>query len=264
MGQLPSPVIEVVTDYAAHAVWARRGADAYCAPAGGACADLVRHGVDPSRIFATGIPVRDGFVRARGDSAPGAHGGPLRVLITSGGFGVGPIRRVVQSFVGAPDVELTVVCGNNPRCEREVREACAAFARPPVVVGFEPDMPSRLRAADVVVSKPGGLTVSECATAARPMLFVGGVPGQETHNQRWAVAAGAGLVCRPEEVANVVTTLDLHRDRLRRMSQRAASLVGGNAADAVIDVVLSASSGNLRRADMAAPRAVSCAHALPM
>src|SRR5260221_7517122 len=86
-GRLAAPLIEVVTDYAAHAVWAEPGADAYCAPAGRACNDLVRHGLGADRIFATGIPVRSSFAAAPPVAAPSARS-PLRVLVTSGGFGV--------------------------------------------------------------------------------------------------------------------------------------------------------------------------------
>src|SRR5882724_313175 len=100
-GALTAPLIEVVTDYAAHAVWAEPGADAYCAPAGRACQNLIDHGVSPERVFATGIPVRSAF----GEATPwraGSPGAPLRVLVTSGGFGVGPVVRVIRSFADAP------------------------------------------------------------------------------------------------------------------------------------------------------------------
>src|SRR5262249_22095208 len=106
-GLLAAPLVEVVTDYAAHAVWAEPGADAYCAPHGRACLDLVRHGVSADRVFATGIPVRAAF----GYAPPARRDGSLRVLVTSGGFGVGPVTRVLRSFAGVPGVSLTVVCG---------------------------------------------------------------------------------------------------------------------------------------------------------
>jgi processive 1,2-diacylglycerol beta-glucosyltransferase len=238
-GRLQAPLIEVVTDYAAHAVWAQPGLAAYCAAPGRACADLVRHGIDARSVRPTGIPVRDGFLQAR-TRTPGTQHGPLRVLITSGGFGVGPVARVVRSFAGTRGIELTVVCGNNPQQERHVRQLCRALGLRAEVLGFERDMPARMAAADLVVSKPGGLTVSECAAAGRPMLFVGGVPGQETLNQQFVIERGAGLASCADEVASAATMLNRNRERLIAMSRQARTLATDHAADAVIDVALAA------------------------
>src|SRR4051794_29210692 len=112
------PLIGVVTDYAAHAVWAEPGLDGYCAAAH-AVDDLVRHGVPRARIQATGIPVRAAFGRA--PAVHVARGQKLRVLVTSGGFGVGPVARVLKSFAGRCDVELTIVCGQNSELEDRAR-----------------------------------------------------------------------------------------------------------------------------------------------
>jgi len=81
-GALPSPVVGVVTDYAAHAFWAEPGVDRFCTPAGRAARDLVRHGVSADSIVATGIPVRPAF-GALPVFAPPAPSAPLEVLVTS-------------------------------------------------------------------------------------------------------------------------------------------------------------------------------------
>jgi processive 1,2-diacylglycerol beta-glucosyltransferase len=233
-GRLAAPLVEVVTDYAAHAVWAEPGADFYCAPRGGACEDLIAHGAAPERVVATGIPVRLEFARAQPIHAGGS---PLRVLVTSGGFGVGPVTSVLASFSGVPDVELDVVCGNNAHLVEEARAACDRLGLAARVVGFESDMPARVAAADVVVSKPGGLTMSECMVGGRPLVLVGAVPGQETLNQSWAVSEGIAMTSEPEDVG--ATVQSLRGDALMRMAERALAVAAPLAADAVLDVALS-------------------------
>jgi processive 1,2-diacylglycerol beta-glucosyltransferase len=235
-GKLAAPLIEVVTDYAAHAVWAEPGADAYCAPRGRACDDLIAHGVSPEQVVGTGIPVRDGFavtppIRARSKRAP------LRVLMTSGGFGVGPVTRVLASFVGVPNVSLDVVCGNNPDLVTEARDACERLGIEANVMGFQSDMASRVGVADVVVTKPGGLTMTECMVAGRPLVLVGAVPGQETLNQAWAVAEGLAVESDPDCVGHTVDSL--RGDALWQMAERARAAAAPRAADAVLDVALS-------------------------
>ncbi len=254
-GKLSAPLVEVVTDYAAHAVWAEPGADAYCAPRGRASADLVHHGIARSRVVPTGIPVRAAFAEAPPLASP-APGEPLRVLITSGGFGVGPIGRVLRSFAppsstgdrrqSRPAAHLTMICGQNPRLVRRVQRISDRFGLDASVIGFEREMPARVAQAHVVVTKPGGLTVTECLAAGRPLVLVGAVPGQESLNQAWVTESGAGLAVAPDDVGEAVEMLR-RSTLLEPMAQRARALVVPDAADRVLDVTLSLASVSRRR-----------------
>ena len=107
-GWLTCPLIGVVTDYGTHAVWAEKGLDALCVPGAGALRDALAHRFAARLLHTTGIPVRLAFEAAPPVRDP-ARGETLRVLVTSGGFGVGPIRDIVRSFAGIQGVELTVV-----------------------------------------------------------------------------------------------------------------------------------------------------------
>lgn len=234
-GRLEVPLICVVTDYAAHAFWAERGVDRFCAPAGGAPGDLARHGVDPGAIVPTGVPIRAAFgaaPRLRVDA-----GAPLRVLVTSGGFGVGPMAEVIRSFAGVSRVQLAVICGDNEERVAEARSVAAEAGVEAEIVGFEPDMPRRMAEAHVLVGKPGGLTVSEALAAGRPMILVGACPGQETANQRWLVEQGAALAAEPAEAGPLAAAL---RDGgvLPRLGRAARALGAPLAASRVVDVAL--------------------------
>ena len=157
-GTLDVPVVGVVTDYAAHAFWAEPGVDRFCAPAGRAARDLAKHGVSADSIVATGIPIGASFRSVPELRAPAA-GEDLRVLVTSGGFGVGPMCEIVRSFAGVPAAHLTIVCGDNAARVAEARRAVAEAGVAAEVVGFERDMARRMAEAHVIVGKPGGLTV---------------------------------------------------------------------------------------------------------
>jgi processive 1,2-diacylglycerol beta-glucosyltransferase len=234
-GLLQAPLVEVITDYASHAVWAEPGADAYCAPHGRACDDLVRHAISPELVVPTGIPVRTAF----GAIPPIQPSRRLRVLVTSGGFGVGPVSRVLRSLAPVPNLSVTVVCGQNPHLVDRVKRMSSELALDARVIGFEREMPLRIAEADVVVTKPGGLTVSECLAAGRPLILVGACPGQETLNEAWVSEQGAGLACAPEAVG--ATLERLGRRSLVAMGARARALGAPDAADRVIDVILARS-----------------------
>jgi processive 1,2-diacylglycerol beta-glucosyltransferase len=234
-GKLDAPLLGVVTDYTAHAVWAERGVDAFCVACPLARDELVMHGIRPEAIEMTGIPIRPDFGATPRLVEP-KSGEALRVLVTSGGFGIGPIRAIVRSFAGVPDVELTIVCGaatrRIPRIERDA-QAAGIRAR---VLGFERDMPSRLAQAHVVVGKAGGLTVTETMAAGRPMVFVGTVPGNEWFNEERVVRGGAGYAAQAGEVG---ATVDAMRSRgeMARMGERGRRLVLAGSAGNVVEVV---------------------------
>jgi processive 1,2-diacylglycerol beta-glucosyltransferase len=242
-GKLAAPVVGVVTDYTAHACWAERGIDAWAVPFGPARDELAAHGVPRERIVGTGIPVKSAFEEIGTLREPA---GRLRALVTSGGFGVGPMTRIVRSFAGIPAMELTVVCGAAKElATRIAHEAKSAGVRANVL-GFEKDMAARVAACHVVVGKAGGLTVSESLTAGRPMVIASAIPGNEELNARYVTRGGAAAAAEPDDVGRVVAEL---RDRrvLASMGMRARALVPNGAAAAIVELAL-AMSGRTSRA----------------
>jgi len=244
--RLASPLVGVVTDYTAHAVWAEHGVDAFCVGCPLARHELVLHGIRPDLIAMTGIPVRRAFAATPAVADP-ARGEPLRVLVTSGGFGIGPMREIVCSFQGVPDVEVTVVCGAAEAAVPRVRRTAAQAGVAARVLGFERDMPARVAEAHVVVGKAGGLTVSETLAAGRPMVVVGTVPGNETFNEELVVRGGAGYAARALDVGRVVAAMRA-RGEIAQMGARARGLVVTESADRVVDVALELASRRSARA----------------
>ena len=233
-GKLDAPLLGVITDYTAHACWAERGVDAWAVPFGGARRELAEHGAPFADIVETGIPVRDAFRRV-----PPLTSVPklLRVLVTSGGFGHGPMTRIVRSFAGVPDVELTVVCGASEKLAARVAREAEASGVVARVLGFEKDMAARIAEAHVVVGKAGGLTVTETLTAGRAMVIASAVPGNEKLNEAFVVRGGAGVGSDADHVGAIIERLRTG-NRLVTLGRRARELVPTHAADAVVDTAL--------------------------
>lgn len=239
---LEAPLLGVVTDYTAHACWAERGVDAWAVPFGGARDELAGHGAPRRSIIETGIPVGASFART---PALGSLPRTLRVLVTSGGFGHGPMTRIVRSFASVPDVELTVVCGHAEKLAARVAREAEASGVPTHVIGFENDMAARIAECHVVVGKAGGLTVTETLTAGRAMIVASAVPGNEKINEAFVVDGGAGVAADADDVGAVVDRLrgeDRRGVLLAAMAYRARRLVPAHAADAVVDVALGLAS----------------------
>ena len=236
LGWLNAPLTGVVTDYTAHACWAEQGVDSFCVAGALAGRELAGHGVADDRIIETGIPVRAEFEEVPLLTAP-LPGEPLRVLLTSGTFGVGPTGEVIGSFAGIADLELTVVCGGARGATEQARRAAEGAGVRARIIGFEEDMVARVNEAHIIIGKAGGLTVTETMTAARPMILVGTVPGNELANERLVVEGGAGYAARPKDAGSLANALR-NRGALVAMGRNARALVTTHAAERVLDVAM--------------------------
>ena len=108
-------------------------------------------------------------------------------------------------------VEMLVICGNNQELYQRLLTAnCCKMT----VVGFTDDMPGYMRAANLFITKPGGLSSTEAAVCGVPILHTGAIPGCETRNANYFQSHGMSVVCNAsEELPRVVHKL-LEDDKL--------------------------------------------------
>jgi processive 1,2-diacylglycerol beta-glucosyltransferase len=210
----------VVTDFGLHRYWAQPAVGTYFVATETLAGELRRR-VHGARIEATGIPIDPVFASAPSQAEARAVLGlaPARpvALVMGGGLGIGVEEGVMAALAETePGVQLLAVCGRNDgaRC----RLAAAGVREERLrVYGHVRGMEQYVSAADVVVGKPGGLTVSETLALGKPLLLTRPIPGAEEENTRAVVAEGAAL-CAP--------TQDALRTQLRRLFHEPGLLAG--------------------------------------
>ncbi|WP_028454062.1 MGDG synthase family glycosyltransferase [Chitinilyticum litopenaei] len=196
-GKLDTPVHAVVTDVSPHAFWVYPHIDVYHVATPAGARELARKGIDAQRIRVSGIPIDPIFAQQTPAATQrAALGLPERatVLLLSGGFGVGPLLAMLDSF-GADDAGLSVVvvAGRNAELEAACRARAATMATPVTVYGFVSNIHELMDAADLVVTKPGGLTTNEILAKGKPMALVAPIPGQEQRNCEYLLEEGAAV-----------------------------------------------------------------------
>jgi processive 1,2-diacylglycerol beta-glucosyltransferase len=135
---------------------------------------------------------------------------------------------------------VAAVTGHNARLKRRL-DTLARKADLVKVFGYTNDMHKMMRAADVLVGKAGGLTVSEALSVGLPLIIYNPVPGQEIYNVDFLVNYGAGLLSRDEDdVVEKVRFLSTHPDRLSQMAANAGTLGKPEAAQTICERVLAA------------------------
>ncbi|MDQ7030752.1 MAG: glycosyltransferase [Ardenticatenia bacterium] len=248
-----TPFVVVVTDLlTVHPLWFTPRATLYMVPNDHVARLARRAGILPSRTRVTGLPVALSFSAPlpSQDELKARYGLPTDrplVLLMGGGEGMGPLEAQAEAVArsGLP-LSLMVVAGRNERLRRKL--AKRTWPTPVHVSGFVRDVPHRMAAADVVITKAGPATLCEALTAGRPLLVSRFIPGQEAGNVRWVVDEGAAFyVPQPRDICTALRRL-FHPDgtptpayyqmaaNARRLTRPTAALeIAGALADLVPD-----------------------------
>lgn len=240
---LSLPVFFVATDYTCSPGVELTQADVYCVPRD-LGQEFARCGIPQERILETGIPVgADCYLprdRAPARQALGLDPERRQVVISCGSMGCGPMRSLALLLADRlpGDTDLTVLCGNNRSLKRDLK---LLERRGRVrVLGFTDRMFEWLAAADVLLSKPGGLTSTEAMTMGVPLICIDAVPGCETRNLQFF--CGHALAATARRVPGLVRlTLELlehpavSEEMVSRQRARFAPKAGEAIAEAVCD-----------------------------
>ena len=244
------PLFGIVTDFAAHSLWFCRNVDAYFVATEEARRQLIRKGQPADGVQVTGIPVMPGFVPDRDPADArrqlGLSADVPAVLVLNGGLGVGPALELLRTAVHAPPpCQWMVVIGRNPRLEARVRSAAAQVSAPVTVHGFVDHLHDWMAAADLIVTKPGGLTMAEALAMGKPTLLMDPIPGQEQRNAEHLLEAGASVrAFEPEEALWKIEALLGDRPRLDALASASRRLGRPQAAKHILrDAVLRATAG---------------------
>jgi UDP-N-acetylglucosamine:LPS N-acetylglucosamine transferase len=229
----------VLTDwYAVHRFWVTPGVAHYTAPTAAARLECIRLGAPPDSVEAVGIPVR-------GDFATGLDRQAVRTEKLSE-LGLDPHRFTILAMVGAEgsprafrniaglaqlnlDAQLVVICGRNDELQRRVQQLPACM--PLRAIGFTNQVADLMRAADVLVTKAGGLTLAEAFCCSVPVVVHDVLPGQETGNLAYVLKHNAvEYAPNPRTLVQVVSELYREPDRRTELTEQAARLARPDAA----------------------------------
>ncbi len=199
-GQLNVPLMVVTTDFWAHQYWAHPAVDCYFVANERVKRDLLQQKIQKKCIIRTGIPLRPVF-EARLPSKREARerlGWSIKekvVLCMGGSYGFVPFEELMDQCRRSPPKEgekWVFLFGNNKKGLEEARKALEASTCQESVrlYGFREDVEVFMRASDLFITKPGGLSVSEALVCGLPLLLFKPLPGQEQKNATYLVRAG--------------------------------------------------------------------------
>lgn len=204
-GELSLPQITATTDFETHRLWVNQPCDHYTTATDEGAAYLQHWGIPRDAITVTGIPIHPVFAKPKSREAclknQGLVGDRPIILQLSGGFGVGPIEQLLTSLLSIElPLEIAVVAGKNAAAKEKLAALPVPKQHRVKVIGFTTEIDELMCVADLVLSKPGGLTTSEVLARGAAMAIVNPIPGQESRNSDFLLENGAAI-----KINNVAT-----------------------------------------------------------
>ena len=238
----------VVTDLDLHAMWLTRSYSRYFVAMEETKVYLQRMGIPEEQVTVSGIPVDPVFRVAREKGATrkalGLDPDRFTLLISAGGFGVGPVEILLTELLTMRlPAQVVAIAGKSEelkaKLEKIAKKAPADAAVKIHPIGFTKQMDEYMAAADLLISKPGGLTTSEAMARGLPMCVVNPIPGQEERTSDHLLEAGVAIKCNnPPTLGWKVEELIRNPDRLERMRERARLFGKPHASETIVRTLL--------------------------
>ncbi|MDR3602022.1 MAG: glycosyltransferase [Desulfosporosinus sp.] len=242
---LQVPVITVITDYTVHSHWVHPGVDCYIVACTEVKENLESWGIRAQRIHVTGIPVSEKFEREmdRGQiiTKLGLKSDLPTFLVMGGSAGVlKSAKRICKKLADSlVPVQAIIVCGKNKQLYLSLEEVIAQGRNPMIRFEFIDNVEELMSVADLIITKAGGLTVSEALTKHLPLLIYKPIPGQEEENSHFVQSKGAGCVAgNEEELEQLLNRFLRHPEEIEKMRIKAAVALAGHSTErAVADIL---------------------------
>lgn len=224
-GDLDTPVVCVMTDYAPHAFWIHKKIDRYIVSNSDMIDEMVQRGVKKDIIFDLGIPTKPEFIGTFDKSSTIKELGfneDIPVLLVMGGsLGMGKIANIYSELIKIETpCQIIVITGNNKKLYSDLKKLEESSNKNTVILGYTENVNKYMQCADLLLTKPGGLTITEALICRVPLAIFSPIPGQEEKNVEFllrhnlAIDLGSGKNC-----SKIIEELLASKGKLEKMKE---------------------------------------------
>jgi len=239
-----SKMYTLITDYGPHSFWLSKYIDRFFTGSKSAALELAKRGIPREKIDITGIATTDEFRKDldvdKLREVHGIDGSKKTIFLMSGGFGVGPIEEMLLSLNScSADIQVITVCGHNKPAYDNIQLLKEKLDYPLVLLGFTGKVAELMAISDLMVTKAGGISVTEALNARLPMILFGSIPGQETWNEHFLLGSGAAK--KAETVKDIPIMVDrilLSEDVYNSIRSGIDKVRRPYAAEKIVEIVL--------------------------
>lgn len=224
------PLVAVLTDYIPHSYWIYDAVDYYIAPSEEVRAALMQKGVVSEKVKPLGIPIDPKFCTPRAKDAIirelGLRPDICTILIMGGGQGLGPIKTIISAMekIETPFQEI-IVAGTNKKLFNTLEKRIAKYKKRIFLFPYTDKIDELMSIADLVITKPGGLTTAEALARKLPMIIIRPIPGQEQSNTAYLTGKNVALkISKSAEIIPALEGLLKNPEKMSMMSEAAGRI----------------------------------------
>ncbi|MFH1441842.1 MAG: glycosyltransferase [Candidatus Omnitrophota bacterium] len=218
--KIKSKLITVITDFGVHPFWITKETDIYITASEFTKTQLIQKGINTDKIKSLGIPIGEKFTKEFNKEMlfkkMGLLSDKFTVLITTGSFGIGPVEEITALLY--KEVQIAVVCAKNKKLYSRLISKNYPNVK---VYGFIDNIEELMVVSDMVIAKPGGLTISEILSMELAPIFISPIPGQETNNMAVLKSYGIGeLAVSTNDVFQYTLEYRNNTDKLNKIKEK--------------------------------------------
>lgn len=224
------PVISLITDFAPHRTYFFPGIDAYITSNDNMNKEIEKYNIIPTDcIYPLGIPISDKFYAEPHKDKTAAELGfdskTTTVLLMAGSFGVTEVLSFYESLMETDaKCQCIVITGHN----HKLYEAFEHYInnnnrphKPTRLFEYVNNVQEYMKLADLIVTKPGGLTVTESLACGLPLAIYNAIPGQENANAEYLKNAQVAVLLdeNPSQGGKQIAQLLKSPEKLNKMKE---------------------------------------------
>jgi processive 1,2-diacylglycerol beta-glucosyltransferase len=244
LGLTRAPILSVITDYESEPIWVQPEVAGFAVPDEHVRSEMISWGAPADRVSICGIPIDAAFDVPHNRKATrlrhGISDNAPMVLLMGGGMGPTRMDQVVERLgENTEPMHIVAVAGKDKRALRRLEHLRVKAPISLRVIGWTNEVAALMQAARILVTKPGGLTISEAALCSLPVVFFDPIPGAEFVNAKRMVDAGAAVVTQgPMETARAITSLLKDEKSIDVMALRSQTMARPNARREIASLAL--------------------------
>ena len=222
---LDIPLICIMTDYASHSTWINDEVDAYIVSNEDMKNEMVQRGVPENTVYPFGIPIDEKFYveKEKGilSLELGLNADIPTILMMAGSFGVSKVNEVYREITNIDlEFQLIIITGKNQKLYEMLKDETSKDKRFIELIYFTDEVEKYMKAADLIITKPGGLTVTEALACNVPLITFSAIPGQEEENAEFLYKHNMAVpIEKNKKAADIIVDLLKHREKLAEMKE---------------------------------------------
>lgn len=222
------PSISIITDYYSHSSWLHPYIDAYVVSNHDMIEDMICKGIPRNTIYNLGIPVNPSFI----DKYEAVdtlreldlYEDKFTILVMGGSLGMGKITELYQELIKInADIQIIIITGRNNKLYSELTRLKESSRKATRIIGFTDKVNKYMQACDLLLTKPGGLTITEALICQSPLGLFSPIPGQEEKNAQFLLKHNLAVnLSDIDNCKDLIEDLLNYEDRLELMRKNCA------------------------------------------